>query len=218
LSQGFCDGTNGVITPDPSLVNFTTFPNQFYSLGKPVRLKVNSGPKANVTIGWTGDTDPTHNKTLEQIYSGYTDDFDFIKGVATFGNLPPTGNGGDLIMVGTPASYVGYAWDPISNTWSSTMYDFIDGQILTNRRAVMDAHMKAKNEMILAMRPFTWSAYHLLLHPIKLWALPNVPLISGNEIIDSETNITPCSYEQIGDACEILPFCGPNKHINNTQC
>jgi hypothetical protein len=218
LSHGFCDGTAGVVTPDPSLVDFASFPNQFFFLGKPVRLKMNSGAKANVTIGWTANTDPTHGKTLQQIYSAYTNDFNFINSVATVGNLPITGNGGDLIKVGTPASYVGYAWDPIDNVWSSTMYDFIDSDILSDRRYVIDAHIKAKNELILAMRPFTWSNYHLLLHPIKLWALPNVPIVTGNEIINSETDITPCSYEQIGEPCDILPFCGPNKHIDNTQC
>jgi hypothetical protein len=218
LLNGFCDGDVGVITPDPSLVDFASFPNQFFFLGKPVRLKMNSGAKANVTIGWTANTDPTYSKTLEEIYSAYTNDFNYINSVATVGNLPITGNGGDLIMVGTPASYVGYAWDPIGNTWSSTMYDFIDSEILSDRRSVIDAHYKAKNELILAMRPFTWSNYHLLLHPIKLWALPNVPIVTGNEIINSKTDITPCSYEQIGEPCDILPFCGPNKHIDNTQC
>lgn len=220
LMKGFCDGDIGVTTPDPALVNYASYPNEFMHLGKPVMLKISSGAKASTMTGWTGTTDPIHGKTLKEIYSAYTDDFDFVRMVPDVASLPTIGNAGDLIHVGiaTDPFAVDYAWDPISNSWSIPMYDFIENEILRFRRMLYDAHIKAKGELLLAMRPFTWANYHMLLHPIKLWALQDEPIISGNDIINSATDITPCSYVNTVDSCVLLPFCGPYKHIYNAQC
>ena len=218
LRQGFCDGDAGVITPDPTLVNYSSYPNEFYHLGKPVMLKEQGAPKAIISEGWTANTDTIHGKTLEQIYSAYTDDFNYIQAVPNVGSLPTIGNAGELIFVGTLASKIGYAWDPISNIWSTTMYDFIYTEIMIRRLAIQSAYRNAKHQMLLAMRPFTWANYHLLLHPIKLWALQDEPIITGNDIINSTVNITPCSYLQKVEPCDLFPFCGPYKHIDYVQC
>lgn len=218
LQEGFCDGDVDMETPDISLVSNDTYPNNFLQTGKPIKLKMNSTPIASIMEGWTANTDSTYGFTLQQIYSAYTNDFTYIKAVAVVGDLPLSGSAGDLIFVGTKNSRSGYAWDPIANSWSSTMYRFIEDEILTTRRAVRDAFIKAKQEVLLAMRPFTWANYHLLLHPIKLWALQDEPIITGNEIITSETNITPCSYEKTAEPCVTLPFCEPNKKIITPQC
>ena len=218
LRQGFCDGDAGVITPDPTLVNYASYPNEFYNLGKPIMIKEQAATKAIILDGWTANTDTIHGKTLEQIYSAYTNDFNYIKAVPNIGALPIIGNAGELIFVGTLASKIGYAWDPISNIWSTNMYDFINTEILDDRLLTQDNHRKAKQEMLSTMRPFTWANYHLLLHPIKLWALQDEPIITGNDIVNSATDITPCSYLQKVEPCELMPFCGPYKHIDNVQC
>lgn len=220
LMYGYCDGDSNVITPDSSLVSYASYPNEFMYLGKPVMLKINAGAKASIMEGWTASTDPTYGLTLEQIYSAHTDDFNYIRSVPDFASLPIIGNGGDIIRVhngGYPYSQ-DYAWDPISNSWSIPMYDFIENEILTTRRDKITQFVKAKKSLILAMRPFTWSNYHLLLHPIKLWSLKNEPIITGNDIINSATDITPCSYVKTADPCVLSPFCGPYKHIYNAQC
>lgn len=220
LMNGYCDGDSNVITPDSSLVSYASYPNEFMYLGKPVMIKINSGAKASTMTGWTGTTDPIHGKTLKQIYSAYTDDFNYVRSVPDFASLPTIGNGGDIIRVhnGGYPNYEDYAWDPISNSWSILMYNFIENEILVARRQVRDAHIKAKRELLLAIRPFTWSNYHLLLHPIKLWVLQDAPILTGNDIITSATDITPCSYVKTADPCVLLPFCGPYKYIYNAQC
>jgi hypothetical protein len=117
---------------------------------------------------WTASTYTTHNKTLKQILPNVID-FKYLKAVANSSLLPSTGNAGDLICVGTPSSYVGYAWDPILNSWSSSFYTFIDDEILTQRVAFRTASIKAKNELMLALRPFLFANEYILGHGLKTW-------------------------------------------------
>jgi hypothetical protein len=117
---------------------------------------------------WTASTYTTHNKTLKQILPN-VEDFTYLKAVATSSLLPTTGNAGDLNLVGTPTSYVGYAWDPILNIWSTDFYDFIDIEILEQRFAFRAAHIKAKNELLFATKPFLFANEYSLAHGVKQW-------------------------------------------------
>ena len=86
-------------------------------------------------------------------------------------------------------------------------------------RAKRDALSKAKNELILSMRPFTWSNNYMILHSIKRFPLKNTPPMTGNEIIENNGADLPCGYSQnLNDCGSLDPFCGPNKQDDNDVC
>jgi hypothetical protein len=138
--------------------------------------------------------------------------------VTNVGDLPTTGLPGDLINVGTISSPTGYAWNPLTNTWSNSFYDTIDDEVLTEIRTKQDAFAQAKNELILSMKPFTWANNYMILHSIKRFPLNNTPPITGNDIIETNGADLPCGYSQNLNDCTLDPFCGPNKSVDSDEC
>jgi hypothetical protein len=208
--NGFCEGDSGFSIPDVSLISNYTFPNNFFRKGRPIKIKGNRTIKASQTEGW-------YVTSVGSILSAYTDDIRYIRAVSNVGDLPITGQPGDLILVGDVNTNVGYAWNPLTNSWSTTFYDDIES-CLTEIRQKRDAFIKAKSEMILAMRPFTWANNYLLFHGIKRWVGNDVPYQKGSEIIQTNGANLPCGYSQNLNDCTLDPFCGPNKSVNTDEC
>jgi hypothetical protein len=95
----------------------------------------------------------------------------------------------------------------------------IDDEVLTEIRAKQNAFAKAKNELILSMKPFTWANNYMVLHSIKRFPLNNTPPITGNDIIENGGDNLPCGYSQnLNDCGSLDPFCGPNKQDDNDVC
>lgn len=210
IQMGFCDGDVGVTTPDTSLItyNYDTF---FYK-GTPKKIVGYRYRKANQSTGW-------YTTPIGSMFSAYTDDFTYIRAVPNIGSLPISGSPGELIYVGTPTSKVGYAWHPVSNTWSSTLFNDIDNDIYGELRELKNACLKNKKQLLLAMKPFTWANKHLPLHMVKLYAYPNNKQLPGNDIIQENGENFPCGYvRDIGDCGVLVPFCGVNRHIDVNNC
>jgi uncharacterized protein (TIGR02145 family) len=215
---GFCSGDTGMTPPNVNSLNYVTSKDDFYYAGKLYQINTPKDVKAYLLPGWTLNQYPLHSQTIGQMFSATTDDIKYLRAVVNPGTLPVTGNAGDIIVSGTPSSYIGYAWDPISSIWSSDLYTFIDDEILTERRAIRSSKISAKNSIFLSMKPFTYSNYHFLLHPIKLWALQNATPVTGQQMIDTSGENLPSCYVKSADLCVLTPFCGPYLQINNNVC
>lgn len=210
--RGFCEGDLGFNIPDVSLISNNTFPSNFYWKGRPVKVKGNRVIKASQTEGW-------YTTSIGSTLSAYTDDVRYIRAVSDIGDLPITGQPGDLILVGNVNNSTGYAWDPLSNTWSSTFYNSIETDVLGEIIIRKNALSNAKNELILSMRPFTWSNNYLLFHGIKRWVFNDELPQSGQVVIETNGEDLPCGYPQnLNDCGSLDPFCGPNKQDDNNVC
>ena len=209
--SGFCEGDVGFVVPDISLISNVSFPSNFFQKGRPVKIRGTRAIKASQTEGWYGNN-------VGGRLSAYTDDIKFIRAVPTIGQRPLTGQPGDIILVGTVSSFTGYAWDPLTNSWSTTFYSAM-ADVFTELTAKQDALASAKNELILSMKPFTWANNYMVLHSIKRFPLNNTPPIKGNEIIENGGDNLPCGYSQnLNDCGSLDPFCGPNKQDDNDVC
>jgi hypothetical protein len=124
--------------------------------------------KAYTYSAWTSTTYTTHNKTLDEILAN-VEDFRYLRAKLNPSTLPKSGNAGDLICVGTPTSYVGYAWDPILKTWSTNFYDFIKTTILDTRTTQRDRKLYAKKQLLSANKPFLWSNEYVASNGLKQW-------------------------------------------------
>ena len=212
LENGFCSGDVGFTVPRVDDFKGNSFPNNFFYKGRPVKIRGYKNIKASQTEGW-------YTSSVGSILSAYTDDIRYIRSVSDVGDLPVTGQPGDVINVGTVDLPVGYAWDPVSSSWSTTFFDVIDSYILGELRAKRDAALKAKLQMTLAMRPFIWANNYMLLHSLRRWVFTNTPLQTGNEIIENNGADLPCGYSQnLNDCGSLDPFCGPNKQDDNDLC
>ena len=124
--------------------------------------------KASFYLEWTNEIYPLHGLSLSQILSD-VDDFNYLPAVDYASAIPLTGSSGNLVLAGTPSSYTGYAWDPISQSWSTDFYEFIYSVILGQRFAFRAACITAKREVLLALKPFLWANEYLPAHGIKQW-------------------------------------------------
>lgn len=212
LDKGFCGGDVGFNEPTVDYIKGHSFPGNFFFKGRPLKIRGYRNIKASQTEGW-------YTSSVGSILSAYTDDIRYIRAVSDVGDLPLTGQPGDIINVGTVTSSVGYAWNPVTNSWSTSFFTDIDDNILSEVRAKRNAAIKAKNQMVLAMKPFTWSNNYMLLHSIRRWVFTNTPLQTGNEIIENNGADLPCGYSQnLNDCGSLGPFCGPNKQDDNDLC
>ncbi len=156
---------------DYSTISGATFdPNKEgnFHKGTIKKLKQFWWRKASFYSEWTNEIYPLYGLSLSQILIN-VDDFNYLPAVDYISAIPPTGSAGNLILAGTPSSYVGYAWDPISQSWSTDFYNFIDSVILQQRIAFRDASIKAKREVLLALKPFLWANEYIPAHGMKQW-------------------------------------------------
>jgi len=93
----------------------------------------------------------------------------FLSYVNHVKQLPETGNAGECIKL-VDYDYSGnnnhvskyFAWDPQNAKWSEGFYNRFIEPIRTMQRAQRDAKLKAKNELLLSLRPFTMAALHCI--------------------------------------------------------
>lgn len=135
--------------------------------------------KAYTYSAWTATTYVTHNKTLNELFPN-VQDFKYLRAQTHISDLPIKGNPGDLIVIGyfessscvgcgAPSTFVGYAWDPILESWSTGLYNFIKTTILNTRTAQRDAKLKAKKEVLIATKPLVWANEYFIAHGVKQW-------------------------------------------------
>ena len=113
------------------------------------------------------------NKTLAEIFPMINPNtgakFIWINPV-TFGNIPPTGQPGQMLKWQNdslnPSFWDDYAWDPITNSWSETLGSIL-GDLNTANGARRDAWYKALGELILANTAFLWANDYALFHRYK---------------------------------------------------
>jgi len=141
-----------------------------FSKGHMRRVKHTWWSKASAYTEWNSVSYPTHGVPLSTLLSG-VGDLKYLSAVSNTSSLPSTATKGDLICVGTSSSYVGYAWDPILNSWSTNLYDFIENQILIKRRFQKNNAMSAKRNLMLSLKPMLWSNEYLISENIRNWHL-----------------------------------------------
>ena len=208
--SGFCEGDVGFNIPDVSLIN-SSFPDNFYYKGRPVKIGVRL-IKASQTESW-------YTSSVGSILSAYTDDVRYIRAVSNIGDLPITGQPGDLILVGNLGSATGYAWDPVTNDWSDTFYTVIKDDLLVEISTKRNTLVKDKSALLLSLKTFTWSNNYMLFHGIKRWIFNGQMPKPGKDVIADNGENIPCGYSQNIDDCGGLdPFCGPNKQDDNDLC
>jgi hypothetical protein len=175
--------------------NFDSNKEGNYHKGKIKKIKNLWWRKASTYSEWTGSTYSLHSKTLDELLPN-VDDFKYLKAVSSLTYLPIVGNAGELIIVGTPSSYVGYAWDPILQSWTTGFYDFIKNEILEQRFAQRQARYSAKRELLLATKPFLWSNEFVPAHGLKQWMYGeaknfNTSTTTGDDVIYNYNNNLP---------------------------
>ena len=82
-----------------------------------------------------------------------------LPAVASSGDLPLTGNPGEIIALSDGSST--YAWDPIEEEFSESVYTNYIMPFWSHRNAKRDANIKAQNELLLAISPFLWAANYI---------------------------------------------------------
>lgn len=158
--------------------------SKYYSTNTMRRIKYTWWSKASDYIEWSTVNYPTYGAPLSSLLNGVTD-VKYLAAVPTVSHLPDiTGKAGDLIMVGTPSSHVGYAWDPIDVSWSADLHDFIDGQIFEQRRLQKNKSMLSKKNMVLTIKPMLWSNEYLFSDGIRNWQLSDVSANTVNTIAE----------------------------------
>ena len=158
--------------------------SKYYSTNTMRRIKYTWWSKASDYIEWSTINYPTHGVPLSVLLNGVTD-VKYLVAVSTVSELSNVyGNDGDLIMVGTPSSHVGYAWDPFDGNWSADLHDFIDGQIFEQRRLQKNASMLSKKNMVSTIKPMLWSNEYLFSDGIRNWQLSDVSANTVNTIAE----------------------------------
>jgi hypothetical protein len=107
--------------------------------------------------------------SFDKWYPGTRSLYSSLEGATSFNILPPfqniqsarlvTGNVGDVARIlddgGQGIDYL--VWDQVSNSWENMSTNVAMSDYDTTVRARRDARLKAKNEVILAMRPFLFA-------------------------------------------------------------
>lgn len=96
-------------------------------------------------------------------------DITFLSYVNHVKQLPETGNAGECILL-VDYDYSSnnqhvikyFAWDPQNQKWSEGFFNRFIEPIRVMQRSQRDAKLKAKNELLLSMRPFTFAALHCI--------------------------------------------------------
>lgn len=87
-----------------------------------------------------------------------------------FGKTPPAGEPGQFLKWATdpldPNNFGEYCWDPVTNSWSSTLMTIMYS-ITTQNNARRDAWYRALLEVILSQKSFLYANDYLLLHRFK---------------------------------------------------
>ncbi len=207
ITRGFCPG-DGVSIPDTSLITYDTIDSFMYK-GTPKKIRGYRNIKANQTEAW-------YYNNIGATLSAYTDDVRYLKSIPIGGSLPVSGLPGDLILSGNVNNNVGYAWDPSINAWSSGFYSVINDNVVGEFRIYQNSALKQKNELLLAMKPFTWSNFHMMLHNIKLFALAENQAVIGSDVIMNNGEDLPCGYSRdLNDCGTLQPYCDTNRHVDN---
>jgi hypothetical protein len=94
-----------------------------------------------------------------QVFAG-VEVLNVLPKVNSISELPSVGNPGDVAFIfNNTADAV--LWDPITSTWSESLYHRFLDDADAFQRVRRDARLKAKNEMTLAMRPFLFAGLHV---------------------------------------------------------
>ena len=124
-------------------------------------------PNYNAFMARYGTNHPDGTTPFDVL--GDITDITFLSYVKHVKQLPETGNAGECIRLidydySGNNNHVGkyFAWDPQNQKWSEGFYNRFIEPIRTMQRAVRDAKLKAKNELLLSIRPFTMAALHCI--------------------------------------------------------
>lgn len=140
-----------------------------------------NNPNPNHPINAIQLYDPTYNTFMAKYGTNHPDgttpfdvlgditDITFLSYVKHIKELPETGNAGECIKL-VDYDYSGnnnhvfkyFAWDPQNQKWSEGFFNRFIEPIRTMQRALRDAKAKAKNEVLLSIRPFTFAALHCI--------------------------------------------------------
>ena len=109
----------------------------------------------NLFIYWTN---PESGLSASSIWPGVSE-IKVLPAVASSGDLPLTGNPGERIALSDGSSM--YAWDPIEEEFSESVYTNYIMPFWSHRNAKREANLKAQNELTLAISPFLWAANYI---------------------------------------------------------
>jgi len=131
------------------------------------------GKSLNFYSGWTASNLTISGYTVESRMVGYKDsvltqfyDTKNLPKVRTLAQLNAIiGNAGDTIYVDETS--LSYAWDGISQIWSSNLYDALFDECIVYKLANRNFVFSTKTQLILAMKSFVWSNGYLPSHRIK---------------------------------------------------
>jgi len=104
-------------------------------------------------------------------------DVNVLPPVEKVSDLPRTGNPGDIIII-NKGDFTGHndhwrAWDVQNNVFSKFFYDKYFERVLKDRQNDRNNAIKAKNEVILSLLPFLWSANYIPSYRINRDILPS---------------------------------------------
>jgi hypothetical protein len=155
--------------------------SKYYSKSGNRRIRHTWWSRASAYTEWNTVNYPIHGIPLSTLLNGVSD-VKYLSAVSTVSELPSTASKGDLICVGTPSSFEAYAWDPILNSWSIGLHNFIEDQILTQRRQQKNRSLLTKNELILSVKPFLWANEYVISDVVRNWMLSDVSGYTLNTI------------------------------------
>jgi hypothetical protein len=157
--------------------------SKYYSKGTMRRIKYTWWSRASAYTEWNTVNYPTHGIPLSSLLSGVSD-VKYLSAVSTVSELPTGATKGDLICVGTSSSHVDYAWDPILNSWSTGLHDFIEEHIFVQRRLQKNASMVAKRNMVSSIKPMLWANEYLFSDGTRNWSMSDVSANTVNTITE----------------------------------
>ena len=111
----------------------------------------------NLFIYWTN---PQSGLSASSIWPGVSE-IKVLPAVASSGDLPLTGNPGEIIGLSASSVTTWYAWDPIEEEFSESVFNNYIGAFWSYRNAKRDANIKAQNEILFAISPFLWAANYV---------------------------------------------------------
>lgn len=91
--------------------------------------------------------------------------FNFLNEIQNIASLPMSGNPGDVVWCIDEDKF--FAWDSEANSFTSEFYDLYVEPTYSYQRSDRDSAAKAKNELILAIRPFLFANKYIIDYRIK---------------------------------------------------
>jgi hypothetical protein len=155
-----------IVTPEP--VDTTQW--EAGGLGDKIVYGKGGLVKINVVQGCAECTYQYWKDTIAPILPTVTSTMEWLPAITDPLQPLPVGEPGQLIKypdVDNPGGYLELAWNPQTNSWSTSLYAMLE-DIFTTNRVKRDNWLKELNGLVLATRPFLWANDYMPNHRWKI--------------------------------------------------